>query len=356
MPNNASARRDKEKKNKKDKDKKRKSNEKTDTPPLLKEDTASADSRTLSLSLSSEEQEEQALSLALVRMEKAIQEHATGEAEEPDWKDADWAWAKLVLRVQHQQALGVDERTKLRRNIREALQERNQLISRAELKSQSDLALIMIELEWWKGTAAGKAESSAGSTARAPPPVVIRRDEHGGRSAEDQAMLDDHWHLCLRMEYSRTLTLDERTEMRRHVRIEHPGASEEEIRAIYAERLMERALTAHSLAQAKKLQADKDALLLATLAERAKEDALLVRGPAQDALLKEHALSFGNGESANVYAGFREANPGASPKELGKALRAFRVNAALAWHKKRNQAGKDSPLPFAGTAELQAWH
>ena len=55
MPNNASARRDKEKKNKKDKDKKRKSNEKTDTPPLLKEDTASVDSRTHSLSLSLEE-------------------------------------------------------------------------------------------------------------------------------------------------------------------------------------------------------------------------------------------------------------------------------------------------------------
>ena len=85
------------------------------------------------------------------------------------------------------------------------------------------------------------------------------------------------------MEYSRTLTLDERTGMRRHVRNEHPGASEEEIRVIYAERLMERALTAHSLALAKKLQADKDALRL--------EENLLVRGPAQTALLNEFALS-----------------------------------------------------------------
>ena len=53
MPNNASARREKEKKSKKVKevkDKKRKSNAKTDTPPLSKEDTASADSGTLSLS------------------------------------------------------------------------------------------------------------------------------------------------------------------------------------------------------------------------------------------------------------------------------------------------------------------
>ena len=144
MPNNASARRDKEKKNKKVKDKKRKSNEKTDTPPLSKEDTASADSGILSLSsagkdkaskdkastlplvgkdgaldlsdprylekalaawkqekarldgsslsLSSKVQEEQELSLALGRMEEAIQKHATGEAGEPDWEYADWAW------------------------------------------------------------------------------------------------------------------------------------------------------------------------------------------------------------------------------------------------------------------------
>ncbi len=70
--------------------------EKTDPPPLHKDDTASADSRTHSLSLSSAEKEEQNLSLALVRMEKAIQEHATGE---PDWENADWAWARIALLV-----------------------------------------------------------------------------------------------------------------------------------------------------------------------------------------------------------------------------------------------------------------
>ena len=48
MPNNASARRDKDKKKK---DKKKKDNKKTDPPPLHKEDTASADSSTLSLSV-----------------------------------------------------------------------------------------------------------------------------------------------------------------------------------------------------------------------------------------------------------------------------------------------------------------
>ncbi len=47
MPNNASARRDKDKKNK---DKKKKGDERTDTLSLPKEDTADMDSGTLSLS------------------------------------------------------------------------------------------------------------------------------------------------------------------------------------------------------------------------------------------------------------------------------------------------------------------
>ncbi len=46
MPNNSSARRDKDKKKK---DKKKKDNKKTDTLSLLKEDTASVDSSSLSL-------------------------------------------------------------------------------------------------------------------------------------------------------------------------------------------------------------------------------------------------------------------------------------------------------------------
>ena len=156
MPNNATARRGKEKKNK---DKKKKDSKKTDTPSLPKEDTASADSGTLSLSsagqdkagkdkasalplagkddaldlsdprylekaiamwhkvkpkagnslsLSSKEQEEQQLSLALVRMEKAMQEHATGEAtsiNEPDWENAEWAGARTTLLAEHSNSL-----------------------------------------------------------------------------------------------------------------------------------------------------------------------------------------------------------------------------------------------------------
>jgi hypothetical protein len=48
MPNNSSARCEKDKKKK---DKKEKDNKKTDTPPLFKEDTASVDSNSLSLFL-----------------------------------------------------------------------------------------------------------------------------------------------------------------------------------------------------------------------------------------------------------------------------------------------------------------
>ena len=146
---------------KKDKDKKRKSNEKTDTPPLHKEDTASADSRTLSLSLSSEEQEEQALSLALVRMEKAIQEHVTGEAGEPDWINAEWAWARTALRKEHANSLTMDERTILCQRLREEIQRSNQLISRAELISQLEVAMLRTALEWRRSVRRNGKDSSA---------------------------------------------------------------------------------------------------------------------------------------------------------------------------------------------------
>ncbi len=90
MPNNASARRDKDKKKK---DKNKKDNKKTDTPLLHKEDTASADSGTLSLSVAGREQTrpepslifyERALTrpdllLSLAEMEEATQKHAKGE-------------------------------------------------------------------------------------------------------------------------------------------------------------------------------------------------------------------------------------------------------------------------------------
>jgi hypothetical protein len=158
MPNNPSARRDKDKKNK---DKKKKDGKKTDTPSLLKEDTASVDSRTHTLSLSLEELEEQALSLALVRMEKAIQEHVTGEAEEPDWKNAEWAWARTALRKEHANSLTMDERTILRQRLRVEIQESNQLISRAGLISRLEVAMLRTALDWRRSVRRNGQDSSA---------------------------------------------------------------------------------------------------------------------------------------------------------------------------------------------------
>ena len=93
------------------------------------------------------------------------------------------------------------------------------------------------------------------------------------------------------------------------------------------------------------LQGEKDFLLSSALSERIKDDELLVRGPAQDALLKEHALSRTLEESVHTYAAVKEANPKAGAKELGKILRAAKVQAALAWHKNKVQDGKISSLP-----------
>jgi hypothetical protein len=213
----------KSEKDKKKKDKKKKDNKKTDTPPLHKEDTASADSGTLSLSFA--EKEEQDLSLALDRMEKAIQEHPNGEPE----KDEDWAWGKTVLLVEHSRATTLDERVDMRRKFREEVRKVNPLVSREELKSLLDKAMLRTALE-------------------------LRRNEP---------------------------------------------------------------------------QRKKHSLLLSALAEKKKEDELLVRGPAQDALLAEFARSLTMAESSDLYAEVKAANPNAPAKELGGALRAFKLQAAL---------------------------
>ncbi len=83
-------------------------------------------------------------------------------------------------------------------------------------------------------------------------------------------------------------------------------------------------------------------LLSSALSERKKEDELLVRGPAQDALLAEFDRSLTMAESGNLYAEVKEANPNASAQELGKALRAFRVQTALVWYRKGLHAGKEA--------------
>jgi hypothetical protein len=56
-------------------------------------------------------------------------------------------------------------------------------------------------------------------------------------------------------------------------------------------------------------------------------------------------------ESANLYAEAREANPDAGAKELGTALRAAKVQAALAWQRNKLCEGKNSSLPLSGKAK-----
>ncbi len=67
--------------------------------------------------------------------------------------------------------------------------------------------------------------------------------------------------------------------------------------------------------------------------------------------LAEFSLSQSMAESANLYAQVREANPDAAAKELAIALRAAKVQAALAWHSNELREGKDSSLPPSGTAK-----
>ncbi len=72
----------------------------------------------------------------------------------------------------------------------------------------------------------------------------------------------------------------------------------------------------------------------------------------QNTLLAEFSLSQSMAESVNLYAEVREANPDARAKELGTALRAAKVRAALAWHRNRLREGKNSSLPLSGANKL----
>ncbi len=118
-------------------------------------------------------------------------------------------------------------------------------------------------------------------------------------------------------------------EMRRQARKANPGASKEEIKVIFRARLLEAAREA----QKKKRQDEKDSSLSSLLAGTNKEDELIVRGPAQDALLSEFDRSLTREEVSNLFMEVKEANPDATSKELGKALRAAKLKAALVYRR-----------------------
>jgi hypothetical protein len=160
----------------------------------------------------------------------------------------------------------------------------------------------------------------------------------------------------LRYEHSLATTMDERLEMRRKFRNEirnaNPLVSRDELKPLLRDGMLEAALEWRRNV----LQSEKDSLLSSSLAEKKKEDELLMRGPAQDALLAEFARSLTMAESSDLYSEVKEAHPNAPAKELGRALRAFKLQAALVWHRKRAPGGKDSslplPRPLPGTAKL----
>jgi hypothetical protein len=128
-----------------------------------------------------------------------------------------------------------------------------------------------------------------------------------------------HMKRVLRYEYSCATTLDERMDLRRAFRNEvrkgNQLVSKEELQSLQDELMLGAAFEWRRNV----LQGEKDFLL----AEKKKEEELLVRGPVQDALLAEFSRSLTMAESVNLYAEVREANPNAAAKELGSALRAF---------------------------------
>ncbi len=130
----------------------------------------------------------------------------------------------------------------MRRKFREEAEEANQLVSRAELKTQLDVAMLMEALEWIRETPerrnflqrdensrAARVGSSSGITPVTLPLAVIQ-DAPEGRSASDQSMLDEHRRMVIRWEYMRTISVDDRLEFKRVIREEHPGASVQEVK------------------------------------------------------------------------------------------------------------------------------
>ena len=51
-------------------------------------------------------------------------------------------------------------------------------------------------------------------------------------------------------------------------------------------------------------------------------------------------------ESSNLFEEVRDANPNGTAKELGRALRATKLKAALVWRRMKTRDGKDSSLPL----------
>jgi hypothetical protein len=97
----------------------------------------------------------------------------------------------------------------------------------------------------------------------------------------------NHVENVLLLEYSYSITQEERIDIRKKVQDTNPGASKGERKIIYRDALLKAALEA----QKKKSQDAKDSSLSSPLKGMDNEQEFLVRGPAQRALLDEFRLS-----------------------------------------------------------------
>ena len=123
---------------------------------------------------------------------------------------------------------------------------------------------------------------------------------HIAKHAQDE---DDSWAAALMFEYTLSTSIEERLDLskafRDKCRLDNPLISREELKALLEKERLRNMLEWRRGV----LQGEKDFLLSSALSERIKDDELLVRGPAQDALLKEYSLSLTLEESVNTYAG-----------------------------------------------------
>jgi hypothetical protein len=159
-----------------------------------------------------------------------------------------------------------------------------------------------------------------------------------------KSLKDDY----LRMHFSNSLSMEERIERRRQVREENPGVSEDDFKAIYRTRLLEA-----RKAQKSKEQDEKDSLLSSSLAEKKKEDELLVQRTSSESLPCGIQSLDHKEENSNLFEEVKNSNPDATAEELGKALRVAKLKAARVRRRMKMRDEKDSsltlPLSHLGT-------
>ncbi len=139
------------------------------------------------------------------------------------------------------------------------------------------------------------------------------------------------------LDFQRSLTEDEKFDMHEEVKKANPGVTTKELVAIKRATMLKAALEARK----RKSQDAKDSSLSSPLTGMDNEEKLLVRGPAQRALVDEFRLSLTDAQGSNIYAEVREANPDEDSIELAKALRAATLRAALEARRKKIRDEKD---------------